>query len=95
VVWRSEDVYVEKYQVLEDMPSTLPFGLVLDKPGGGLPAASPDECPPFHYATHYTSAAIVLHYLVRLQPFSSCQVKLQNGRFDNADRLFLSVRDAW
>ena len=32
---------------------------------------------PFHYGTHYSSAAIVLHYLVRLQPFSAHHVLLQ------------------
>ena len=56
-----------RYEILEGMPSQMPFGIQLDEPGGGLPLAAPDQCPPFHYATHYMSAAVVLHYLIRLQ----------------------------
>ena len=29
-----------------------------------------DEIPAFHYGTHYSSAAIVLHYLIRLAPYT-------------------------
>jgi hypothetical protein len=49
------------------MPQQLPFGLTLTDAGGGIAPTSPDQCPPFHYATHYTTAAVVLHYLLRLQ----------------------------
>jgi hypothetical protein len=56
-----------RYEVLEGMPSQMPFGIQLDEPGGGLPLTAPDQCPPFHYATHYMSSAVVLHYLIRLQ----------------------------
>lgn len=51
--------------------------------------------PPFHYGTHYSSSGIVLHYLIRLQPFSSHAVALQGGRFDRPDRLFHSVQQSW
>ncbi len=30
-----------------------------------------------------------------VQPYSSCHVQLQNGRFDDANRLFISVNEAW
>lgn len=50
---------------------------------------------PFHYGTHYSSAAIVLHYLMRVEPFSTHLVHLQGGKFDHADRLFSSVCGAW
>ncbi len=84
-----------RYEILESMPSQMPFGIHLDEPGGGLPLSSPDQCPPFHYATHYMSAAVVLHYLIRMQPYTSCHVQLQAGRFDDANRLFISIREAW
>lgn len=32
---------------------------------------------PFHFGTHYSSSAIVLHYLVRMQPFAAAHVELQ------------------
>lgn len=49
----------------------------------------------FHYGTHFSSAAIVLYYLVRLQPFSEQHVRLQSGRFDHSDRLFSTMRKSW
>ncbi|CAH9093663.1 unnamed protein product [Cuscuta europaea] len=53
------------------------------------------EVPKFHYGSHYSSAGIVLFYLIRLPPFSSENQKLQGGQFDHADRLFNSIRDTW
>jgi Beige/BEACH domain len=54
-------------------------------------AEDPHATPPFHYGTHYSSAAIVLHYLIRLQPFSGHSVQMQGGQFDHANRLFNSL----
>ena len=51
--------------------------------------------PPWHYGTHYLSRGTVLWYLVRLEPFTSLHVSLQDGRFDHADRQFSSLADAW
>ncbi|XP_047092540.1 protein SPIRRIG [Lolium rigidum] len=53
------------------------------------------DVPKFHYGSHYSSAGIVLFYLLRLPPFSMENQKLQGGQFDHADRLFNSVRDTW
>uniref|UniRef100_A0A4W6E3W2 Neurobeachin-like protein 2 n=1 Tax=Lates calcarifer TaxID=8187 RepID=A0A4W6E3W2_LATCA len=41
----------------------------------------------FHYGTHYSNAAGVMHYLIRVEPFTSLHIQLQSGRFDCADRL--------
>lgn len=35
------------------------------------------DCPPFHYGSHYSSAGIVLFYLVRLEPFTALNRSLQ------------------
>ncbi|CAM9089716.1 unnamed protein product, partial [Chrysoparadoxa australica] len=51
--------------------------------------------PPFHYGTHYSSAAVVLYFLIRLQPFATHAVGMQGGRFDHPNRLFHSVKEAW
>ena len=40
-------------------------------------------------------AGIVLHYLIRLEPFTKFAKQLQGGRFDKADRLFADVRRSW
>ncbi|MQL80071.1 hypothetical protein Taro_012522 [Colocasia esculenta] len=53
------------------------------------------DVPKFHYGSHYSSAGIVLFYLLRLPPFSIENQKLQGGQFDHADRLFNGIRDTW
>ena len=54
-----------------------------------------DDPPPFHYGTHYSCAAYVLNYLLRLEPFSRLALHLQGGRFDLADRLFQDIGSSW
>ncbi|KAM4821388.1 neurobeachin-like protein 2 [Thomomys bottae] len=56
------------------------------------PAGAIDK---FHYGTHYSNAAGVMHYLLRVEPFTSLHVQLQSGRFDCSDRQFHSVAAAW
>ncbi|VDK20307.1 unnamed protein product [Taenia asiatica] len=53
------------------------------------------EISKFHYGTHYSSAAGVMHYLVRTEPFTSLHINLQGQRFDVADRQFNSIPTAW
>ncbi|OWK04214.1 hypothetical protein Celaphus_00016273 [Cervus elaphus hippelaphus] len=49
--------------------------------------------PRFMYGSHYSSPGYVLFYLVRIAPeYMLC---LQNGRFDNADRMFNSIAETW
>jgi factor associated with neutral sphingomyelinase activation len=48
---------------------------------------------PFLYGTHYSTPGYVLFYLVRKYP--QYQLKLQNGRFDQSDRLFFSMKSTW
>lgn len=57
--------------------------------------ADQSSTKPFHYGTHYSSAGIVLHYLMRIEPFTSHFIQLQGGKFDLADRLFSSIQGAW
>lgn len=54
-----------------------------------------DGVPPFHYGTHYSCAAYVLYYLMRLEPFSRMAMTLQGGHFDVADRLFHNIGSSW
>ncbi|XP_022079256.1 neurobeachin-like protein 1 [Acanthaster planci] len=49
----------------------------------------------FHYGTHYSNAAGVMHYLVRVEPFTSLHIQLQSGKFDCADRQFHSIPSLW
>ena len=54
-----------------------------------------EDVESFNYGSHYSSAGIVLHYLVRLDPFTDLAKSLQGGAFDVADRLFYSIEAAW
>ncbi len=47
------------------------------------------------YGSHYSSAALVLHYLLRQEPYATLAVRLQSGAFDCPDRLFFSLAAAW
>ncbi|CAF4138084.1 unnamed protein product, partial [Rotaria sp. Silwood2] len=49
----------------------------------------------FHYGTHYSNAASVMHYLIRMEPFATLHIQLQSGKFDIADRQFHSFQSAW
>uniref|UniRef100_A0A8C0JCF0 Neurobeachin-like protein 2 n=1 Tax=Chelonoidis abingdonii TaxID=106734 RepID=A0A8C0JCF0_CHEAB len=49
----------------------------------------------FHYGTHYSNAAGVMHYMIRTEPFTTLHIQLQSGRFDCSDRQFHSVPAAW
>ena len=47
------------------------------------------------YRTHYSSAAFVIGYLVRTEPFATLHIILQGGMFDHSDRLFSSIENTW
>jgi len=44
-----------------------------------------------NYGSFYSSAAVVIGYLIRMEPFTTLHVSLQSSRFDHADRLFVSI----
>ena len=49
----------------------------------------------FLYGSHYSSPGVVLHYLIRQEPFTSMAIDLQSGRFDCPDRLFFDLVETW
>ena len=52
--------------------------------------------PKFMYGSHYSTAAgVVMHFLVRIEPFRTLHVDLHDKRYDVPDRLFTSVSQAW
>ena len=53
------------------------------------------DMSPFLYGSHYSSAGVVVHFLVRQEPFTTMAVNLQGGHFDVAERLFISMEGAW
>ena len=53
------------------------------------------EAEKFLYGSHYSSPGIVLHYLIRQEPFTTMAIELQSGRFDCPDRLFFDIAGSW
>ncbi|VVB06449.1 unnamed protein product [Arabis nemorensis] len=51
--------------------------------------------PKFHYDSHYSSAGAMLHYLARVEPFTSLSIQLQGGKFDRANRMFSDIAATW
>lgn len=48
--------------------------------------------PPYYYGSHYsTPLGCVLYYLLRMEPYTSLNVQLQDNHFDVPDRLFFSI----
>ncbi|EWM27782.1 BEACH domain protein [Nannochloropsis gaditana] len=56
---------------------------------------SGSSLPPFHHGSHYSNAAFVLWYLLRLEPFTSLHREFHSGHFDLPDRQFRSLRTAY
>lgn len=54
-----------------------------------------EDFPPFHHGSHYSCMGFVFWYLIRLEPYTSLAVWLQDGKFDHSDRMFHSIKSAW
>ncbi|XP_071453109.1 neurobeachin isoform X4 [Hetaerina americana] len=54
-----------------------------------------ESIPPFHCGTHYSTAAFVLNWLVRVEPLTTMFLALQGGKFDHPNRLFSSISNSW
>lgn len=37
----------------------------------------------FHYGTHYSNAAGVMHYMIRMEPFTTLHIQLQSGKYED------------
>ncbi|PWN32498.1 beach-domain-containing protein [Meira miltonrushii] len=74
--------FQERYEQLDEMYQ------MEGGSGGTMPA-------PFHYGTHYSTAATVSGFLIRLRPFDKIVKALQGGTFDLADRTFGSIGHAY
>lgn len=49
----------------------------------------------YHYGSHYSNSGVVLHFLVRLPPFTSMFLTYQDDNFDLPDRTFHSLDTTW
>jgi hypothetical protein len=56
------------------------------------PDGIPDKCL---YRMHYSNAFYVLHFLVRVEPFTTLHIEVNDRKFDTASRAFISVQRSW
>ncbi|XP_029027951.1 neurobeachin-like isoform X3 [Betta splendens] len=54
-----------------------------------------DHTPPCHYSSHCSTAAATLHWLVRIEPFTTFSLSANNNKFDHPDRTFSSITRSW
>lgn len=53
------------------------------------------QIKPYHYSSHYSNSGTVLHFLVRVPPFTSYFLRYQDNNFDLPDRTFHSLSTTW
>uniref|UniRef100_A0AAQ5XTB0 Neurobeachin b n=1 Tax=Amphiprion ocellaris TaxID=80972 RepID=A0AAQ5XTB0_AMPOC len=54
-----------------------------------------DQTPPCHYNSHYSTAATTLHWLVRIEPFTTFFLCANSNKFDHPDRTFSGIAHSW
>ncbi|XP_072248234.1 neurobeachin isoform X3 [Leuresthes tenuis] len=57
-----------------------------------------DQTPPCHYNSdnsHYSTAANTLHWLVRIEPFTTFFLGSNNNKFDHPDHTFSAIARSW
>ena len=50
---------------------------------------------PYIYGSNYSNPMYVCHFMMRLFPFTHISIELQGNKFDDANRLFLSVKGSF
>ena len=56
---------------------------------------SGEEMKPYFYGSNYSNPIYVCNYLMRIFPFTHIAIELQGSKFDQPDRLFLSVENSF
>lgn len=51
----------------------------------------PDDDSKCLYRSHYSTPYNVLHFMIRVEPFTTMHILMQEGKFDNPNRLFTSI----
>ncbi|CAH8661778.1 unnamed protein product [Heterobilharzia americana] len=86
----------EAESMLKSLSSSHPETMAKQsKQSDSLVISSNSACPPYHYPAHCSNEAIVLHFLIRLPPYTFRHLRFQDNNFDVPDRLFHSVATTW
>uniref|UniRef100_A0AAR2KXF5 Neurobeachin n=1 Tax=Pygocentrus nattereri TaxID=42514 RepID=A0AAR2KXF5_PYGNA len=54
-----------------------------------------EETPPCHYTSHYSTAASTLHWLIRIEPFTTFFLSTNGNKFDHANHTFSGITRSW
>lgn len=92
-----EDKFVEVYNALADAQH---LARLQEQENGQQEQTSSSsvfghQSDPYHYASLYSNSGIVLHYLVRLLPYTRMFLDYQDNNFDCADRTFHDIRTSY
>ena len=87
----NEEIYASKYRAFDEAYRDFLSHLPPDE--AHRPRVEP--APGHHYASHYSNSGGVLHYLVRVPPYTQQFIDYQDGRFDVPDRTFHNMATTW
>ncbi|KAM5163021.1 lysosomal-trafficking regulator [Mantella aurantiaca] len=79
-----EDRYIDNYKYLEDEYCKG------DREDDPMPPVQP-----YHYGSHYSNSGTILHFMVRMPPFTKMFLAYQDQSFDIPDRTFHSMNTTW
>ncbi|CAL1269910.1 unnamed protein product [Larinioides sclopetarius] len=71
------------------------YDLLKEQSCGPFSTAELPISGPYHYGSHYSNSGTVLHFLIRLLPYTYSFIKYQDNNFDIPDRAFHSVDTSW
>lgn len=77
--------YIDTYNILQSECAKGPF----------TPGLPQQFSKPYHYGSHYSNSGIVLHFMVRVPPFTEMFLAFQGKSFDIADRTFRRLATTW
>ncbi|CAF3860010.1 unnamed protein product [Rotaria sp. Silwood2] len=89
-----EEKFIEIYNALEDA-QLVALSHQQDNEQQQQLSAFGHQSDPYHFASLYSNSGIVLHYLVRLLPYTRMFLDYQDNNFDCADRTFHDVKTSY
>ncbi|CAF0928875.1 unnamed protein product [Rotaria sordida] len=91
-----EEKFIDIYTALKDAQNLALSSQQENEPQQQQPSSIfGHQSDPYHFASLYSNSGIVLHYLVRLLPYTRMFLDYQDNNFDCADRTFHDVKTSY
>lgn len=95
--YKSETIDLNDEKYYRDL--TKPLGAINEERLNNLIEMSKevfdDPSQAYLYRIHYSTSYFVTYYLLRLEPFTSINIKMQDNKFDQSTRIFSSIESLW